>query len=270
MKNIQYLLSVLFLINCSDLPQIENDLITLDLKGKVKSIVEFSYPKLSTNWDYKDIEYHFDINGFTKKKIDYDYNTYTIFNYGNSNKISQANQYSLNDSLMYKGNYKYENQELKKREVLNLQNDIVYTAIYDYSNSSYGNILVDEKEYDSKGNLLRHSSNLQNQKKQDLKWNEYNLDGKIEFTNDLTYNDKGKVIEYVKKDSANNLKWKWNKIYNDDNLEIERKLYNPKSNKESIRISAYEFDNRGNWIIKYLIQNNDTLKTVKREIKYFD
>ena len=68
MKNIQYLISFLFLINCNDVSKIENDLTSLDLKGEVKSLIESSYPKLSTNRNYKDIEYHFDKSGFIKQQ----------------------------------------------------------------------------------------------------------------------------------------------------------------------------------------------------------
>lgn len=271
MKNIQYLFSVLFLINCSHHPsQIDNDLNTLDLKGEVETMVEYSYPKTHRYWNQKDYEYSFDSIGFTKRKIEYRYNTYKIFEYDKNNNISRTNQYDSNDSLVFKSKFEYKNQKLLKQKVLNSKDEIVQTAIYDYSNSANGMIIVNEKGYNSKGDLIQHSSNIENQKGQDLKWNEYNLKGKIIYTNDLTYNEKGKVVEYVKKDSINNLKWKWNKVYNADNLEVERILYNPKLDKENIRISSYEFDHQGNWIIKYLIQNKDTLKTFKREIKYFE
>ena len=115
---------------------------------------------------------------------------------------------------MYKGRYVYKNKELKAREVLNLENDVVYTAVYDYSISLDGNILVIEKEYDSKENLLGHSLNLQNEKNQDLTWIEFNRLGRIAFINDMTYNNKGNVIEYIRRDSTNNIKWKWHKTLN--------------------------------------------------------
>ncbi|RIA09726.1 hypothetical protein OE09_1572 [Flavobacteriaceae bacterium MAR_2010_72] len=269
MKNIIYILNFLIFVSCNESSQIKNDLTELDLKGNVKSLVEFSYPKLSTNWEYKDIEYHFDNSGYLIKKIDFDYDTYTEFNFDDKNRISQGKQYSLNDSLMFNGIYKYENQKLKKREVLNLENEIVYSAEYTYSNPSNGTTLIEEKEYDQKNNLQRHSTILQNSKKQDIAWNEFNLEGKLMSRHDYKYNDKGNRIEYVKKDSTNELKWRVETKYNTDNLEIERILYNPKLDKKTIRISTYEFDNMENWIVKYQIQNNDTLKTFKRKIKYY-
>lgn len=269
MKNIIYILNFLFFVSCNEPLQIKNDLTEHNLKGNVKSLIEFSYPKLSTNWDYKDIEFHFDNNGHLKKKIDYDYNTYTIFNYDDENRIYNGKQFNLNDSLMYNGIYEYKNQKLKKRKVLNLENKVIYIAEYNYSNNSNGMTLIDEKEFDHNNNLLRHSSILKNSKKQDVAWNEFNLEGKLTSKHNYKYNDKGNRIEYVKRDSINELKWRVETKYNPENLETERILYNPKLDKETIRITTYEFDSDKNWIVKYLIQNNDTLKTVKRKITYY-
>lgn len=269
MKKTFYLISVLFLVNCNQVSN-DNDLISLDLNGNVKSMAEFSYPKLSTNWNNKDIEYYFNKNAYTNRKIEYNYNTYTIYKYNESNKISRANQYSLKDSLMYIRKYEYENYKLIKHKAFNLKNEVAYSSVYNYSKSSNGNILITEKEFDSKGDLQRHTSILQNQKKQDISYSEYNLKGELTATGNSKYNDNGKIVEHTKKDVENNLKWKINKTYNSKNLEIEKKSYIPKKDKEWIKISKYEFDDNGNWIIRYLIQDNDTLKTIKRKIEYFE
>jgi hypothetical protein len=269
MKNILYILSFLFLICCSELPQIQNDLTELDLKGKVKSVIESSYPKTHKYWDQKDFEYYFDNIGYLQKKIEYNFNTYKQFEYNQNHQISEINHYDINDSLIFKTKFIYKNQKLSNQNVLNSKNEIVQTVNYEYSKTSDSNNLVIEKAYNYKGDLIHHNSNLQNQKGQDLKWNEFNLKGQLQFSNELTYNKNGEIIEYVKMDSMNNLKWKWNKVYNSKNLETERKLYNPELDKETIRFSTYVYDNQGNWIIKHLIQNNDTLKTFSRKIKYY-
>ncbi|WP_298286160.1 hypothetical protein [uncultured Lutibacter sp.] len=269
MKNIFYILSFLFFVYCSKSPQIQNDLTELDLKGKVKSVIETSYPKTHRYWDQKDFEYYFDNNGYLKKKIEYSFNTYKQFEYDKKNQVSEINHYDLNDSLIFKTKFSYDNQKLSNQKVFNSKNEIVQNVSYEYSKITDTSNLVVEKAYNHKGEIIHHNSNLKNQKGQDLKWNEFNLKGQLQFSHDLTYNKNGKIIEYKKMDSINNLKWKWNKVYNSKNLETERKLYNPNLNKETIRISTYKYDNHGNWIIKHLIQNNDTLKTLNREIKYY-
>lgn len=269
MKNILYILSFLFFVSCNELPKIQNDLTELDLKGKIESVIEYSYPKTHRYWDQKDFEYYFDSIGYLQKKIKYSFNSYKIFKYDENNNIRETNLFDSKDSLIFKSKFKYQNQKLSNQEVLNSKNEIVQTVVYEYSNSSDGNNIVDEKAYNSKRDLIHHTANIQNQKGQDLKWSEFNTKGQLEFTNDLTYNEKGKVIEYVKKDSMNILKWKWKKVYNSKDLETERKLYNPNLDRETIRISTYEYDAQGNWIIKHLIQKNDTLKTFTRKIEYY-
>ena len=253
MKNIIYILSFLFFFSCNDSNQVKNDLTELNLNGEVKSFIEFSYPKLSTNWNYKDVEFHFDQNGHLNKKIDYDYNTYTILSYDIENGIKNGKQFSLNDSLMFKGLYEYENQQLKRKQVLNLENEVIFTVKYTYSNNGNGITSIEEKEFDQNNNLLKHSSILRNTKKQDIAWHEFDLEGKLLFKHSYNYNDKGNRIEYIKRDSLEKLKWRVQTKYNTENLETERILYNPVLDKETIQITTYEFDDEKNWIVKWSI-----------------
>ncbi|WP_298239487.1 hypothetical protein [uncultured Algibacter sp.] len=268
MKNIFITLITLFLFNCNNQSELKNNFNSIGLKGNVKSITEYSSPKSHRNWDHKDVEYYFDKNGFIEKKVEYKFSTYLISKYDSINNIKETNRYDENDSLVFKSKFKYENQKLKKIEVFEVQGEVIHTVVYDYMKSSDENTLINEKEYGLKGNLVSHSSILRNEKKEDLTWIEYNLLGEIKSTSDMTYNDNGKVIKTIKRDSSNDIKWKWSKIYDSKNLEIERKLYNPSLKKETIRISEYEFDKQGNWITKLLIQNNDTLKIISRKIDY--
>jgi hypothetical protein len=269
MKNTLYILSFIFFVSCNDFPEIQNDLSELDLKGEVKSMIEYSTPKSHRYWEHKDFEYHFDSLGFVQKKTKYVFNSYKIFEFNDNHKVIETNLFDSKDSLIFKNKFIYQDKKLSNQEVFNSENEIVNTVAYEYSKLPDGNIIVDEKGYNSKGDLIHHTTNTQNQNGQDLKWSEFDPKGQLKFTDYLTYNESGKIVEYVKKDSMGNLKWKWNKTYNSKNLETERKLYNPKLDKETIRISTYEYDKQGNWVVKNLIQNKDTLKTFFRKIQYY-
>jgi len=270
-RNILHILILLSFIGCKTEDKKSNDLIALELNGNVKSIVELSYPQLSKKWDNKDTEYLFNKKGFVLKKINFRRNRYTVYNYNESEKFINSNIYSLNDSLLFTSDLVYNtNNELVKLNVFNSEKKIVYYTIYEYSKTSNDNVLVTEKEYDSKGKLTNHTSKVLNSKKEVILRNIYDLKSKKIFVHDLSYNENGKLIESVKYDSLKNIEWKLKMSYNSNNLESEKRLYIPKIKKENIWKIEYEFDNRNNWVKKYLIENKDTVKTIERKIIYFE
>jgi len=271
LRNILHLLILLSFIGCKTEHKKTNYLIALGLNGNVKSIVELSYPQLSKKWNNKDTEYLFNKKGFVLKKINYRKNNYTIYNYNENENLINSNVYSLNDSLLFTSDLEYNtNNELVKLKVFNSEKKIAYYTIYEYSKTSNDNVLVTEKEYDSNDRLTNHTSKVLNSKKEVILRNIYNLKSKKISSNDLSYNQNEKLIESIKYDSLKNIKWKLKMSYNSNNLESEKRLYIPKIKKENIWKIEYEFDNRNNWVKKYLIENKDTVKTIERKIIYFE
>jgi hypothetical protein len=271
MKKLRFILLLLIIASCSKLDFQKNDLKALGLKGKVKSFLQKNYSHLYEKNDYKEFEYHFDKKGFVKKKIKFSNSTYTLFDYGDSNKIKKSELFSINnDKLILKADYDYnQTEEILKIEFTDSIGKIIRVRNYSYSFDEIGNKIITEKEVMNNGQLIEYFEKFVDEN--DREFYRINFsDNKVKKSfNNTKYDEKGKPIYRDKLDTLEKMKWSVKIDYDKNGFEIERIMYNPSIDRKNIFKTEYELDNKMNWIKKYVIQEKDTLKTLEREIEYY-
>lgn len=97
-KNLLSIILILFFLGCSSNSKYENDVTRLNLKGKVKSINEFSYEAIEKFGNIK--------RGKRKRKLSWDLDEYIIFD-DKGNEI-EKNRYNSDGSLFSKWTFKYD------------------------------------------------------------------------------------------------------------------------------------------------------------------
>ena len=255
MKTVFYAL-LLSLVSCTSKTNTIklNDLDELQLKGKVKSVYEYT-PSSSKDKSSDELLYTFDEQGLL---------TFQKFAF-KDNKESYSYEFE-NDKVFSSKTFSKSNNKTK-----------VTNSIYHYSNNkcviyTYRNgILCDKtiKKYDNNNLISKYSYRC------DIKGNNPYLNYHIK----CQYNDKNQLIKHetylwkygTKKEF---LDWKDEYIYNGKESEpIEKKVstFDEFPNKYNHYVFEYsnKYDEKGNWIEKVCLYKNNRSIT-KRKIMYYE
>ena len=203
MKNIIFLLSILFLISCANNEKEKNDLSKENLKGNVKSVKKNSFVavdkfgEISKGGRLKEQDFMnhqiFDNKGNKIERNGYDSdgslsNKWTYKHDDKGNQI-EGNCYDSNGSLSLKYTYKHDDKG-NQIERIGYDSDGSFFNKWTYKDDDNGNLIESNIIYDSDGSLS-------------FKYNyEYTYDEKnnwikcIEFINDIPLEIVEREIEY--------------------------------------------------------------------------
>ncbi len=256
----------------------KNDLVKMNLKGRIKSIFEKT---LSIH--YKDsvtniVSANFNESGNITQKVFDVGNGYKDTAYFKYNNLNQCIGFELRS-----GRYVY------KRDVAG---NITETDIYKYQFDSLGHNIGDElfriilDEYDLNGNMIREKDN---DNISTYKYNKKNyitemIDspiayGKVypdKYITQYKYDTKGNLVEesFSEPDFDMNYKqWIVNKgyIYNKHKDTIVVNYYRVRDDSlVGSRVNTYTYDKQRNWITKVSIEDEIHIITItKRQIEYY-
>ncbi len=254
-----------------------------NLKGKVKSYTELSFEaiehlgniekgkKIVNSWKY-DVERKYDKYG---KQIEW---------YG----------YKSDGSLYIKYTYKYdEHGNSIEENWSNSDGTLKMSHTYEYKYDINGN-MVEKMQYDSDGSLFHTNTYQYDSNGNQIEVNQFDSYGNLDEIHFYNYDEHGNRIEekllnsagivymrhiYKYDDSGNKIEWnsytddilngKSTYSYDENGNKIIEKRYGPNGELRSKKTYRYDYDERGNWIKKTIIED-DTAKTIlERKYEYY-
>ena len=175
----------------------------------------------------------------------------TTFFYNDQENISYTNTLILEDSLQYKTQYTYSNNKLIQINSYFIfkEKETKYNEEYFYNENKKiikSNYMCLEKHIDSDHKLR-------------------------DLIAEYKYDKKERIIEsdWTKSDST----YKYNRIVhvrNRKGLITKRKEYNKNNDLVKATHCKYVFDKKNNWTIRKFYENKILVKSIYREIEYFD
>lgn len=219
------------LFSCDTTAQKKNDLQRQNLKGKVKSVKQFSYEVVEK---FGEITKGINI-GWSE-----DDNSLSL--YDDKGNLIEENLYNYDRILLLK----YKNQ-------------------YD----DKGN-LIEGNWYNPDGTLGFKSKYQYNDKGNKIEENWYDSDGKLIGKVKVQYDEKGNVIEETRYNSNGKLSSKSKYLYDDEGNKIEENWYNADGILGSKYKYQYKYDQQGNWTEQIEYENDIPQKIKERTIEYYD
>ncbi len=264
-----FLISIVLNLSSCKIIKMKSDWEVLNLKGKIKTLNEFSFVAVDSSDSIEKGE-----------RV-----MFLIFS-NKGNKI-EDNQYCYYDSSQdYKGTYKYDDKENRIEENFYRSGSLSCKAISKYDDKrnriEYNHFLPDgslvskdTSNYDDKGNRVeyRYSQGNKAVLKYDDKGNEIE---ESRYLSDSSYKaiskyyDKGKKIELNCSQSYSNLIWKVISKYDDKGNRIEYSSFNSDGSQEQKR--TFKYDDKGNKIeiSSFVYDGNQQSQNYKRTYKYDD
>ena len=213
MKKILLLAISFVFFNCNSVNKKNNDLIKMDLDGKVRSMFEFSYLKPSNRDSNYGVDYIFNNNGMITKRTEFKndesefFEGYQLYEYDPENNIINSSVYSLDNQLLGTSEFEYNTvKDLIGVKVLSLKNKIYYRVEIQYSKASNETTIVTEKKYDSVNRLVDHNKKTINSNGRVVKSTFYDFRVKGQYY--VTEHDPNeKPVKIIACDSLGNIKW---------------------------------------------------------------
>lgn len=282
-----------------------NDLSEFNLKGKVKSVREFTYENID---NLEDIQ---------KNKPS---GKFVVF-YNIKGNLTKRYSYHSDGRLVVNNIYKYDNEGfLIERIIFTLgEMDFRYTFKYDekgnkiemtcYNSDGSLNDKTTYK-YDIKDNqveIIMYNSNEKLEEKSEYTYNDKDIkmDGKLElfkpdgsldfstiynydekgnkielysyesnrnFRNNDTfkYDDKGNLIEFISLYPNGNVYSKDTYKYDEKGNQIEKITFNSNSEIKENITTKYDYDENENWVKKNVYSNKTLLYIKERKIEYYE
>jgi hypothetical protein len=247
---------LLLVVSCATAQKHKNDWTTMNLKGKVKQMVEGGVTtvfnakgnrimeksaKDSTVYLY-DSKDNFTGHYYYKmhRNLPDEYSRYTYDSKGNKIRSNWYNYEDINSKVIYKYDAKG-----------NLAEEYIY-------NDNRGDKSLKERDtyrHDSKGNLIENY------------W--YNPDGSLERRYVYKYDSTGLMTEEVWYDKNNKLETKYTYRYDDYGNKTEENVYKGDGSLDHKYTCRYDYDKSLNWINRYRSENNKPDVVTEREINYF-
>ena len=262
MKNLTLILISIFLINCSVKNNLKNDLITNNLKGKVKSIKVLQYKAVKTNGIIK------------KEKFKNTNGAVTVDNFVFFNKqgmITEVQQF-ISDKLRIKYLYIYDKKmNILKKESYDLKEKLIDVSNYKNTLNSKGE-KIEEKEF-----MTRKGSEKVCIKKifanqtliKEITYIDYSND-KIYEIKEYTYDKNENLIKESQNSSDGSIYMKILKEYDENGRIILTMSYNSENELFSKKIYKYlKSDNYNNWTKNIIYENNEPKTIIEREIEYY-
>ncbi len=279
MKKIILISGIIFAIisSCTSKGTLENDLEKRNLKGAVKSIKDESFELISESGEFRkgnktlnsdpDVYTIFNKDGFTTEKKTYNMdgsvaNIY-MYEYNKDNQLAKETKYTATENIDRVFAYSYDEETGK------LESQSIYTALgnLDATNKFFyeGSLMIKEESFDGTGKL-------------NYFWTyEYDKNGNMTKKSWLVnnsvidmfyvYDDKKQLLEVAEVNESNSMT-KWKYTYNElKNLSEEVCVFF--DNSELRTDYKYEYDAQGNWIIKFVFQNDLPVFMTERTIVYY-
>lgn len=232
--------------------------------SKIKKIIETQTYEVTSSDNKRYVytseinEYNYNIKGQEISNLAKTYynkkpyrTTQTNYFYNKEDQIDYTDNFNLKDSIRYKVNYFYTSNKLVKKSAYYIINEkeINYNEKYSYDKDgklTKSNYLYLEKYLDS-------------------------YIGQRDLNALFTYNKKEQLIEsdWTKSDSS----YKYNRIVHFRNRKgriTKEKEYDKNGNLIKTNIYKYIFDSKNNWTILKCYEKKSLVKSIYREIEYFD
>ncbi|MBL0182500.1 MAG: hypothetical protein IPP96_09430 [Chitinophagaceae bacterium] len=253
-------LPLLFLFSCTSKRQIENDLTTNDLKGKVKSIYTKQFESVEK---FGKLEEGNELKGlYEKGQETYDEHGNITFNWLGSYKHIYNNDGLLIETSNYNGTvlkhkkmFTYDKNDNKIDEILrNGNGQLVYITKFVYDKD--GNLIEENTDHKEVEKIWKTTFN----KEKYVERNEYSYDGTLRLKTTYKYDNKENKIEQNSYAPNGKLWEQRTYTYDADNNIIEHQYKIFYSNhgfteKDVRQVYNYlEFDKEKNWIKATFLQ----------------
>ncbi|WP_299398679.1 hypothetical protein [uncultured Gelidibacter sp.] len=262
-----------------------NDLKELNLKGRVKSVVEIPYNvkdsfgeitkgKIAQGFLDHNIGRTFNHNGYLIEHNKYNdlggiyYRT--IYLYDKNSNINELNRYDSDGKLIFKYKYIYDNygNEIEEARYNNegiLISKYKHEYVYDKKGNKTEMLFYDKKgvfkskdvfSYDDNGNLIEFIEDFE--------------EGSFKTKNSYKYNDKGNQIEWVSYKDGGVFDFKYINKYDSHSNIIKSTLSEYDTIQKTDFSYKYIFDEKNNWIRETQYTNGFPKKITERTIEYYD
>lgn len=260
----------------------KTDLQKKELKGKVKI--------LSTD----NTDYYFSENGYLSSES-YDYDEYycgdVYYYYDDKGRLTSMEDEDLYEGVIYSEEYTYdENGRLKTKNYTEYADDV--TTTYNYDAKGF---LVEERSEDQDGDLIRRKEYVNDKKGNVLKEMHFDTSDRLERYYEYKYDSNDNKIEDALFSPDKTLKTKYERSYNaskkivketgwnsgiktyilvlsydDKGNEIKREYTDQATNKTTVTVTGYVYDEHGNWTEKTSAVLEGDKETTTRRISYYE
>jgi len=273
---INVLVILILMSSYSYIKKENNDLSEFNLKGKVKSIREYTYENIDNVGDIQNNKPNgkfvlcYNIKGNLTKRDSYHSDGRLVVNhiykYDNDGFLIERIVFTLGEmDFGYTFKYDDKGNEIESTSY-NSDGNLDYTIIFKYDIN--GN-LVEKIRYNSNGKFEEKSKYTYDDKdiKMDGIWIMYNSDGGIELKTVYKYDDRGNEIEINLYQTDGSITEKHKQNFDDNGNIIESISFYPNGNIYSK--DTYEFDNNGNQIeMNSYNSNSENVKNDTTEYEY--
>lgn len=272
----------------------KNNLLKLNLKGKVKSIKETNH---YTTGSKSCMLYIFDIKGNKIEAngcdLDSKVTEKNIYKYDSKGNQIESVLYYPDGSILFKFVYKYDSKGNQIEETILERDGSInqkYTFKYDSKGNKLGGFNYDKDgkllceytyKYDSDGYIIcekwigseyscsKRKSNVYNKKGNCTKRYFYDEDDSLFSVSTFKYDSKGNIVEhniYTQDDILELISY--TKYDKNGNI-IEGTIYYPDGILSSITTFKYKYDKMGNWVQKKEFAKDKLRVKYKREFEYY-
>lgn len=278
-----YILFLAFTLFLSLLMAVEKtDVQKKDLKGKVR--------KLST----ENTVYYFMENGYLESES-YDYDEYycgdVYYSYDGKGRLTSLEDEDYYDGTIYSETYTYDDKDrVKTKKYTEYADDITITYTYDvkgflveersvdqdgalvrrkeYINDKNGN-KINEKQFDSEDKLERYFEFKYDKNNNKIEEALFNPDRTLQNKHEYSYNANNKLI---KETGWNSTAKTYTLVlsYDDKGNEIKREYTDLATNKTTVTVTGYVYDEKGNWKEKTTAVLDGIKETINRSISYYE
>lgn len=225
----------------------------MDLKGNIKSVKSIEYDakekfgeiaKEKITWDkYGNYPIVFNESGNQIENNIYPYGTLeskSIYKYDEKGNMIELNEYSSDGDLKNKSIFKYDDEgNPTDCDVYESDGSLENQIVWVFAN----NKRKEYKKLDSKGNIV--SKFIYKYDDDDLKETiQFGLDGKLEKKYRFKYDNNGNQTESKEVSPDGNLIKLVTSIFDEDNNEIERNIYDSKEKLENKHTYKYDKQNK--------------------------
>ncbi len=253
-------IALFLLSSCS---QVKSDLTKVHLKGKVKSITEYTYSATEK---------------FGKAQKD-KLTSKIISNYNDKGNLTTQSTYEMKNSSFMVDSFTYNsNSKLTESSTHILgQTDSMVKAIIGALAIKFSYIYDKEGNEIERNKYLLSDNTLQNKyickfdkDRNKVEENSYDSDGNLDEKLTYKYDKEGNEIERNEYDSEHNLKEKFIHTYDNDNNVIERIKYNADGKLDwKSKIEYILYDSKGNWLNQINYFKDKPVIIIERTIKYY-
>lgn len=232
------------------------------LNGKVKSVTEKGY------WAIPEGESYIKGARITRAELDsigYTYDYKVIFDADGD--LVSCTTFDENENVIYVWNMIKENNLLVRTEYISDDTVRYYQVV---TSDAEGNPFLYEYYNALADTLVRKDEILGLETNDTTTWQYYNFKGEPGVRYLLLFNDQGLFTarQAILKDGTNGSSYAFS--YNEMGFQAEATFYDKDKNITSRTISAYEYDDRGNWVKVFCTDDKGFTVIGERTYTYFD